>query len=206
MPEIGKTKVKTQERIKWKTFRETWKDCEACPLHQTRHRICLAKGKVPCDVLFVGEAPGMSEDTIGQPFVGPAGKLLDEMISAAFEDLELTILGDQLPRYAFTNIVCCLPVGADGKKAIEPDPAHAKACSPRLIEFVDKVAQPKLVILVGKYAAKYVKKFFPNHAWPTVEITHPAAILKSDIGQRGLLIQRNTVTIRDAFETILEGT
>lgn len=150
----------------------------------------------------------MSEDTIGQPFVGPAGKLLDEMISAAFDEIDPgeNDWGRSDVKLAFTNIVCCLPIGADGKKAIEPDPAHAKACSPRLIEFVDKVAQPKLVILVGKYAAKYVKKFFPNHAWPTVEITHPAAILKSDIGQRGLLIQRNTVTIRDAFETILEGT
>lgn len=207
MPSISQEtkKTKSQEkRIKWKEFREKWKDCEACPLYQTRSRICLARGQVPCDVLFIGEAPGQSEDTIGQPFVGPAGCLLDNMISEAVQGLCPTNTETSLPRLAFTNIVCCIPLDESGDKVAEPDPAHAKACSERLIEFVDKVAQPKLVILVGKFAAKYVKKFMPKHTWPTVEITHPAAILRSDIGQRGLLMQRNTVTIRDAFETLME--
>ena len=185
MPSISQEAKKTkgqEKRVKWKTFREKWKDCQACPLHTTRHRICLARGTVPCNVLFIGESPGMSEDALGQPFVGPAGKLLDEMIQEAiWPVLARQEDGGTGLKLAFTNIVCCIPVGADGKKTIEPDPAHAKACSARLLEFVDKVAQPRLVILVGKFAAKYVKKFFPKHTWPTVEITHPAAILRSDL-------------------------
>lgn len=207
MPKIGETKIKGQEkRIKWKEFRSKWKDCEACPLHTTRHRICLAKGQVPCDVLFIGEAPGKSENVSGLPFDGPAGKLLDEMISEAVQGLCPTNTETSLPRLAFTNIVCCIPLDESGDKVAEPDPAHAKACSPRLIEFIDKVAQPKAIIFVGKYAAKYVKKFYPDkRPWHIAEITHPAAILRADVGQQGLLVQRATVTIRDVFEQLLEN-
>lgn len=62
---------------------ERWKSCQRCALGRTRDKIVLAKGRLPCDVLFVGEAPGESEDVIGLPFVGPAGRLLDEMIRDA---------------------------------------------------------------------------------------------------------------------------
>lgn len=142
--------------------------------------------------------------------MGPAGQLLDDMISSAMnqcdeENQDNPVEFSSKLRLAFTNVVCCIPIDENGKKALEPEIEHAKACAPRLIEFVDKVAQPKLVILVGKYAAKYVKKFFhPHRDWESVEITHPAALLRTDIGQRGLLIQRAIVTIRDAFETVLE--
>ncbi len=198
----------SEERIKWSEFRERWKDCEACILCETRSRIVLARGKVPCDILFIGEAPGISEDTLGQPFVGPAGHLLDEMISEALKSIhgEATGINSANLRVAFTNVVCCLPIGEDGKKSIEPLAEHAKACSPRLVEFVERVAQPSLIILVGKYAAKYYKKFFPKESGiKTAEVVHPAAILRSDVGQQGLLVQRNTLTIRDAFEMVLEG-
>lgn len=204
--ESSKQKVKPKARIKWSEFREKWKDCEECVLHKTRQHICLARGKVPCDVLFIGEAPGQSEDTLGQPFVGPAGHLLDDMISEAVQDICPTTTETSLPRIAFTNVVCCLPVDATGKKAVEPLAEHAKACSTRLIEFVEQVAQPKLIIYVGKYAAKYVSKAFAGRKiyCPTQEIMHPAAILRSDVGQRGLFMQRATITIRDAFESLLE--
>lgn len=218
MPEINQVKKKTkekppgfkfsEERVKWKEFRETWKDCESCPLHTTRHRICLAKGSVPCDVLFVGEAPGKSEDVSGLPFDGPAGALLHQMISdtiypllASYQSREETPIN---LRIAFTNIVCCIPLDESGDKVAEPEPAHAKACSPRLIEFIDKVAQPKAIIFVGKYAAKWVKKLYPKtQSWTTAEITHPAAILRADVGQQGLLIQRSIITIREVFEEVV---
>ena len=208
MPQIsqGKSKKKVEnERVKWKNFRETWKDCQACPLHTTRHRICLAKGSVPADVLFVGEAPGQSENVSGLPFDGPAGALLHEMIEDAWGGCGLNVGGIEKLRIAFTNIVCCIPLDESGDKVAEPEPAHAKACSPRLIEFIDKVAQPKATIFVGKYAAKWVKKLYPKtQSWITAEITHPAAILRADVGQQGLLVQRNTIMIRDVFEEVLK--
>lgn len=57
-----------------------WENCTRCPLCETRRNIVLSRGKVPCDVLFIGEGPGESEDVLGAPFVGPAGHLLDHII------------------------------------------------------------------------------------------------------------------------------
>lgn len=212
-PEQAKFKF-SEGRIKWSEFREKWKDCEACPLHTTRHRIVLAKGSVPCDVLFVGEAPGKSEDTAGLPFHGPAGKLLDEMVDEATKDFIVGELCDDdvepfRPRVAYTNILCCIPAEEDGTKienlGEHPHAAeYAKACSARLVEFITRVAQPKLVVCVGKYSTKYLKKFVPHRDFQYVEITHPAAILRADVGQKGLLMQRNIVALRDAFEALLE--
>ena len=92
---------------------ERWKNGCGSRLCFGVKNVCLARGKVPCDVLFVGEAPGESEDTIGKPFVGPAGKLLDYIIGRALQGTEL--------RAAFTNLVCCIPRDDDGGKSIEPD-------------------------------------------------------------------------------------
>ncbi len=60
-----------------------WHDCTACSLHEHRGRMVFARGKIPCDVLFIGEAPGESEDVLGAPFKGPAGKLLDQIVERA---------------------------------------------------------------------------------------------------------------------------
>jgi len=57
------------------------------PCCQAAKHVCLVRGTVPCDLLFVGEAPGSSEDVIGRPFVGPAGQLLDEICKRALSDL-----------------------------------------------------------------------------------------------------------------------
>jgi DNA polymerase len=69
---------------RWSEHVERWKDCMACGLCRQRYRICLGRGTVPCDVLFIGEAPGAVENAQGLPFVGPAGQLLDHSARAAY--------------------------------------------------------------------------------------------------------------------------
>ena len=179
-------------------FVEKWKSCTACELHKDRQNVVLARGKIPCDVLFVGEAPGQSEDCLSAPFVGPAGQLLDKIVERA-------IASDV--RVAFTNLVCCIPLDDDGVKVSEPPDEAIEACSIRLQEFVE-IANPRLIVCVGKLAKDWLdpgwKHSIRFHAKiPLVDITHPAFILRANIAQQGLLCQKATVILRNAVEDIL---
>ena len=180
---------------------QNWKDCQECGLGQQRNRICLARGSVPADILFVGEAPGDSENVIGQPFVGPAGKLLDQIVRLS---VPMVGFGGDGPIYrvAYTNLVACLP-RYDGSFD-EPDADDIKACSPRLKEFVG-IVRPRLIVAVGALAASYLTggtkhqiKF--KEPIRTITITHPSAVLRANITQRELMIQRAVATVATAVD------
>jgi DNA polymerase len=172
-----------------------WENCLRCELGEQRDRICLARGTVPCDVLFIGEAPGVSENVIGSPFVGPAGKLLDDIIARSVpENL----------RNAFTNLVACFPREAKEAKTNEPEPEHIKACAPRLAEFIN-LSAPRLVVCVGTLSQKWVGVLRDGLGLGDVRLTgivHPAAILRANIAQRGLAVQKCIVTIANAVEEV----
>ena len=173
----------------WQQHQKKWLGCTRCPLHEGRCKVVLCRGPLPCDVLFVGEAPGASEDVLGTPFEGPAGHLLDSIIDEALMPRRL----DVPIRVAFTNLVGCIPK-RDGEK-FEPEPSHIKACAPRLRELL-AMAKPKLVVAVGTLSAKWVD-------WQVkIEIVHPAAILRANVAQRGLMIQRCVVRLANAVESL----
>lgn len=177
---------------------QKWGKCTACPLHEGRHSVVLCRGTVPCDILFIGEAPGASEDSLGEPFVGPAGHLLNQMI-----DQSQIVSGGF--SYALTNLVACIPLGEDGNKTAEPDRECVNACAPRLLEFI-RLCRPRGIILVGKLAAKHCAAF--SHAaagadeWlgdsllEFQDIIHPAAILRRP-DQRNYAMRRNVVQINE---------
>lgn len=182
-------------------------------------RRCFARGTLPCDVLFIGEAPGESENVLGKPFCGPAGHLLDRIIAESLKGVYVdggTGHEGREPRLAFTNLVCCIPREEGGGKATEPPKEAVKACAPRLKELV-RLARPRLVVLVGKLAKKAVagQADFCEPGEGTqppwleegefirfCEITHPAAILRANVAERGLMIQRCEVVLRDAAEEL----
>lgn len=177
----------------WVEHVNHWKDCVKCPLGQQRFRICLARGTVPCDVLFVGEAPGASEDAIGEPFVGPAGNLLDQIVEKA--------LAPEVRR-AFTNLVCCFPREAKARGDNEPEREEILACAPRLVEFAN-IAQPRLVVCVGDLAEHYVKRVYGG---PRVHIVHPAFILaRLPQAQKGMAANKCAVQIRSAWNSVVES-
>ncbi len=180
----------------YKKHKKRWLGCKKCILHKGRTQVVLARGKLPADVLFIGEAPGVSEDVIGGPFVGPAGKLLDQMIEEAFP---------ARCRVVMTNLVACIPRDNEGSKVEEPPEKCIQACAPRLREFVVLV-NPDLVVYVGKLPAKraseMVESLSPYNVPRIVAIIHPAAILRMDASQKGLAIQRNIVRLRDAVEDL----
>lgn len=178
---------------------QRWKDCRLCSLCETRKKVVLARGTIPCDVLFIGEAPGESENVLGTPFRGPAGKLLDLILERAVPDGI---------RYALTNLVCCVP-REDGF-VTEPDDDSVRSCAPRLAELVE-IATPDLIVCVGRLAKDWIDPGYKHSVSkgfsrkiPFVDITHPAAILRANVAQKGFLVQRSKATIRTAVEDMLE--
>lgn len=173
-----------------------WRDCRRCPLCETRASVCLVRGKVPADILFVGEAPGLSEDCLGYPFAGPAGHLLDEIIARAIPPALRIVL---------SNLVACLPVDPEtGAKAVEPSDASVKACAPRLVDLA-RICRPRLIVCVGSVASRWLDsrhrpRVEVDPAIPMMDIVHPAFILRSNVAMRGLQVQRCVVKISTAIE------
>lgn len=182
---------------RWGLLVSEWKDCERCELATTRRRVVFGRGKLPADVLFIGEGPGASEDVSGQAFDGPAGEVLDDIIDRAGWGKR----PDYLYRLFFGNLVACIPKDAGNNKIHEPDHDHVMACKPRLEATAEMVA-PRLIVLVGKCAREYTDPTWRDAvklpAAPRVEILHPSSILHAQTANKSLLAQRCVVTLRDA--------
>lgn len=213
----------------FKSHCERWRSGCGSDQCDRAKRIVLARGTIPCDVLFVGEAPGESEDVLGAPFVGPAGKLLDQIVrrGVRYPNRRLCCVcrsfqwdtpngstchnghageGWDEVRVAFTNLVGCIPREEDGGKATEPDDAQVKSCSARLVEFVE-IANPRLIVRVGKNADDWLTPGYKHSVKfhreiRQVSIVHPAAILRSTVASQGLAIQRCVVTLSNAVEEL----
>lgn len=175
------------------------------------NHVVLARGTLPCQVLFIGEAPGESEDVLGRPFVGPAGKLMDHIIEQAlrgFMSPDARGFAGSVT-YALTNLVCCIPRDEAGGKATEPDDEQVRQCQPRLLELV-LVASPALIVCVGALARDWldpqykhglkIPKREDGSIIPRIDITHPAAMLRANVAQKGLLVQKAIVTLQQAIE------
>ncbi len=123
-------------------LRDTIGDCTRCPLaYAGRHTIVFADGDPNADLMFVGEGPGADEDTSGVPFVGKAGQLLNNMITA---------MGLRREQVYIANIVKCRP-----PKNRVPEPVEANTCSPFLLQQID-IVQPKVIVALGATAAMYL--------------------------------------------------
>jgi DNA polymerase len=159
----------------------------------------LARGTVPCDVLFVGEAPGESENVTGQPFTGPAGRLLDRIVEETIGNSKFT--------YAFTNVIACIPYDENGIKISVPDFECIEACTPRLIEFIDEVAKPKTIVAVGTVAKENLERGYQHSIKfktnaKVVDIIHPAAILRKNITLQGMEVQRCKIRLNEVVEEL----
>jgi uracil-DNA glycosylase len=147
----------------------SYENCTRCPLHQYRRHVVFGRGQIPAKVLFVGEAPGKSEDTLGLPFVGPIGRLLGEAIKVACRFARL----DSPPRYFISNIVGCRPTDEPEGENRQPTPDEAWCCWQRLVETYADV-NPQRVVLLGQVA-----KVFGKKAWPeAICLPHPAYIVR----------------------------
>ena len=123
-----------------KLIREDLGDCTRCKLHQLgRKQIVFGVGNPRADLMFVGEGPGADEDAQGEPFVGRAGQLLNNMIKA---------MGLQREDVYIANVVKCRPPGNR-----TPERDECDTCSPFLMRQIT-VIQPKVIVALGAVAAK----------------------------------------------------
>lgn len=163
------------------------KGCRQCRLHETRRNVVIGRGQIPADILFVGEAPGQVEDTLATPFVGPSGKLLNQMIQDGlglygeevryeYDFTRCTIHNRQcVICYYITNTVFCHPTDsfAGGNRAPHKD--EMEACRRNFAIILSKV-NPKIIVAVGKIAERYCQKL--RKQYQIVPIVHPAFLLR----------------------------
>lgn len=187
----------------WEEHLAKWsKGCGSC-LCSKAQQVVFGRGTIPCDVAFIGEAPGVSENVIGQPFVGPAGHLLDHIVKEA--------LGTDLS-CMFCNLTNCIPLDENNVKATEPPAEAIKQCRPRLVELI-RIAQPRLIVTCGELPKKNVnQKMFEPVDWLVegqslhfANIRHPAYIIRLNVAMRGLEIRRCIVALQNAVQEIREG-
>jgi DNA polymerase len=163
-------------RMEWPALKARVAGCTDCPLHAKRNKTVFGVGDEAADWLFVGEGPGADEDAQGEPFVGQAGKLLDNMLAA---------IGLKRGANAYiANIVKCRPPGNRN-----PEPHEALQCEPYLHRQIELI-RPKLIIALGKVAAANLLasdasvasmrgKIHRYRGIPLIVTYHPAYLLRN---------------------------
>lgn len=124
-------------------LREHIGDCRRCPLSGTRTSLVFGVGDPGARLMFVGEAPGRNEDLRGEPFVGAAGRLLDELLASIGMDREEVYIA---------NILKCRPPGNR-----DPLESEIETCTPFLREQV-RIIAPDVIVTLGNFATRFVLK------------------------------------------------
>jgi len=166
-----------------KAFRDAAADCKACDLWKRGTQTVFGEGSRRAEVLFVGEQPGNEEDLTGEPFVGPAGRLLNEALTEAGIDRAQTYV---------TNVVKHFKWEPRGKRRIhkKPNVGEISACRPWL-EVEIALVKPKVIVCLGATAAqallgpkfrvtKQREQFIESTLAPFIMATvHPSSILRA---------------------------
>lgn len=163
-------------QMDWPQLKQTVAACTRCPLHAKRSQAVFGVGDEQADWLFVGEGPGEEEDRQGEPFVGQAGKLLDNMLASI--DLK------RGQNVYIANVVKCRPPGNRN-----PEASEITSCAPYLERQIALIA-PKLIVALGKVAATRLLgkeasiaslrgKLFEYQGRPLIVTYHPAYLLRS---------------------------
>ena len=174
------TPVAPAADMDWQELCSTVSACTRCDLHRGRTQTVFGVGNKDADWMIIGEAPGAEEDRRGEPFVGRAGKLLDEMLRA---------VGQQRDKVFIANILKCRPPNNR-----DPKPAEAAACRGYLERQIALV-QPRIILAVGRIAAQNLlgtdspvgRLRGKRHALgdiPLVVTYHPAYLLRSPSQKR----------------------
>ena len=162
--------------LDWPGLQDAVGQCRSCDLHQTRTQTVFGVGDRNASLMVIGEAPGVDEDRLGEPFVGRAGKLLDAMLEA---------IGFAREQVYIANIIKCRPPGNR-----DPHIEEAASCQPYLHRQIALI-QPKLILSVGRISAHNllgteeavgrlrgrVHRFDPGDI-PLIVTYHPAYLLR----------------------------
>jgi uracil-DNA glycosylase len=176
----------------WGPMRDAVAACTACSLCETRKNTVFGVGHAQADWMIVGEAPGEQEDLAGEPFVGPAGQLLDQMLRAigltrrgpGGEGVEDDEAGDPAQRVFIANTLKCRP-----PRNRNPEPEEMARCEPFLQRQVALV-KPKIILLMGRFAVNQLLKseeaigklrgrVHRYEGIPVIVTYHPAYLLRN---------------------------
>lgn len=166
--------------MEWPELRAAVSKCTRCPLHSSRTQAVFGVGNENAEWLIIGEAPGAEEDRRGEPFVGRAGQLLDEMLRAA---------GQQREQVFIANILKCRPPNNR-----DPEAEEAAACRAYLQRQIELI-QPRIILAVGRIAAQQLLEtdtpvgrlrgqLHRFEDTPLVVTYHPAYLLRSPTQKR----------------------
>jgi len=175
------------ERKSLKAFREAAADCKGCDLWERGTQTVFGEGARHAEVMFIGEQPGNDEDLTGHPFVGPAGRLLNDALEEAGIDRRQTYV---------TNVVKHFKWEPRGKRRIhkKPNAREVSACRPWLEAEINLV-KPNVIVCLGATAAqallgsgfkvsKQRGKFIESTLAPYIMATvHPSSILRAPDGE-----------------------
>lgn len=166
----------------WESLQRAVATCTLCPLHETRTQAVFGVGNRAADLLVIGEAPGAEEDRRGEPFVGRAGQLLDEMLRAVGLDRQTVFIA---------NILKCRPPGNR-----DPRPEEAASCRAYLEQQIDTI-RPRVILAVGRIAAQQLlgsdaplgrlrgqQHRLEKQGIPIVVTYHPAYLLRTPAQKR----------------------
>lgn len=170
------SRIETIHGLDWQALQNCVKSCEACGLAKSRTQTVFGVGNPQADLLIVGEAPGAEEDKRGEPFVGAAGQLLDNMLAA--------IQLNRKQHVYIANVLKCRP-----PENRDPQGDEVKQCDPFLKRQVALI-QPKLILALGKFAAQSMLnsvdsiaslrgKLHDYHGVPVIVTYHPAYLLRN---------------------------
>ncbi|MDP2963750.1 MAG: uracil-DNA glycosylase [Sulfurimicrobium sp.] len=162
--------------MEWDELRQAVSGCTDCRLHETRSQAVFGIGDEQADWMLVGEGPGAEEDKQGEPFVGQAGKLLDNMLAAISLKRGRNV-------YIANTVKCRPPANRN------PEPDEVAACEPYLTRQIALI-RPKLIIALGKVAAQRLLetdqtiaslrgKLHQAEGIPLIVTYHPAYLLRS---------------------------
>lgn len=166
----------SESGVSWENLQTMVQVCQDCPLSQSRTQSVFGAGAKQGDVLVIGEAPGAEEDRVGEPFVGQAGKLLDNMLKSIGESRDKSVY--------IANVLKCRPPGNRDPHALE-----VAACEGHLKQQI-RLLKPKLIVVVGRIAAQTLLntdnsigqlrgKQFEYDGIPVLVTYHPAYLLRS---------------------------
>ena len=168
--------VSVEAPAAWIELKQAVSGCTACGLHKSRTQTVFGVGDENADWMLIGEAPGAEEDRLGDPFVGQAGKLLDNMLAA---------IGLHRSRNVYiANVLKCRPPGNRN-----PEPEEVARCSPHLLQQIELV-KPKLIVAMGRFAAQTLLasdasiaslrgKVYRYAGVPLIVTYHPAYLLRN---------------------------
>ena len=176
----------------WGPLQDAVAACTACGLCESRRQTVFGVGHAQADWMIVGEAPGEQEDLQGEPFVGPAGQLLDQMLravgqsrlAASGEGREDDQAGDPARRVYIANTLKCRP-----PRNRNPEPDELARCEPFLKRQLELV-KPKLILVMGRFAVKQLLKsddaigklrgrVHRYEGVPVIVTYHPAYLLRN---------------------------